>query len=101
MLEWHWQTGTPLHPIYVPEFHGDSTTGGYLRRFSCRLCIFASDKDVAAMAEHDPEAFALVSNLERKIGFTMKSRRSLMQIVQTEREHLERAEEQRCLAFVT
>jgi hypothetical protein len=43
-------------------------------------------------------AIALVSNLERKIGF-MKSGRCLMQILQTEREHSEAAEEQRCLAL--
>ena len=33
----------PMHPVYVPEYHSDGTTGGYLRRFSCRVCIFASD----------------------------------------------------------
>jgi hypothetical protein len=67
----------------------------------CPLCIFASDKDVTAVAQHDPEALALVSNLERKTASPMKSGRSLMQILQTEREHIETAEEQRCLALVT
>jgi 3'-phosphoadenosine 5'-phosphosulfate sulfotransferase (PAPS reductase)/FAD synthetase len=35
VLSWHRKSGTPLHPIYVPEFHRDGTTGGYPKRFSC------------------------------------------------------------------
>jgi len=81
VLSWHWQTGTPLHPVYVPEFHRDGTTGGYLRRFSCRLCIFATDADLMAIEQHDPEAFELVSSVEQRIGFTMRHGRSLVQIV--------------------
>ena len=81
VLSWHWETGTPLHPIYSPEFHRDGTTGGYLKRFSCRLCIFATAKDLVAIQKHDPEAFELVSSLEERIGFTMRSGQSLVQIV--------------------
>lgn len=40
VLSWHWENGVPLHPVYVPEFHRDGSAGGYLRRLSCRLCIF-------------------------------------------------------------
>jgi 3'-phosphoadenosine 5'-phosphosulfate sulfotransferase (PAPS reductase)/FAD synthetase len=81
VLSWHWQTETPLHPVYVPEFHRDGTTGGYLKRFSCRLCIFATATDLVAIEQNDPEAFELVSSLELRIGFTMRHGRSLVQIV--------------------
>lgn len=81
VLSWHWQTETPLHPVYVPEFHRDGTTGGYLKRFSCRLCIFATATDLVAIEQNDPEAFELVSSLEQRIGFTMRHGRSLVQIV--------------------
>ena len=67
--------------MYVPEYHRDGTTGGYLRRFSYRVCIFASDHDLRKIYEHDREAFDLVSDLEEQSGFTMKSGRSLFQIV--------------------
>ena len=72
---------TPLHPVYVPEFHRDGTTGGYLKRFSCRLCIFATAADLVAIEQQDPEAFELVSSVEQRIGFTMRHGRSLVQIV--------------------
>jgi hypothetical protein len=101
VLDWHWRTGTPLHPVYVPEFHKDGTTGGYLRRFSCRLCIFASDRDVAAVAARDPEAFALASNLEKKIGFTMKPGRSLVEIVRDRARRAEDESQQSCLPFAS
>ena len=81
VLSWHWQTETPLHPVYVPEFHRDGTTGGYLKRFPCRLCIFATATDLVAIEQNDPEAFELVSSLELRIGFTMRHGRSLVQIV--------------------
>ena len=81
VLSWHWQTETPLHPVYVPGFHRDGTTGGYLKRFSCRLCIFATATDLVAIEQNDPEAFELVSSLEQRIGFTMRHGRSLVQIV--------------------
>ena len=44
VLAWHWSNRVPLHPVYVPDFHGDGTLGGFLRRLSCRVCIFATDK---------------------------------------------------------
>ncbi len=81
VLAWHWQNEVPLHPVYVPEYHQDGTTGGYLRRFSCRVCIFATDHDVRMIHQHDREAFDQVSALEQETGFTMKSGRSLVQIV--------------------
>jgi DNA sulfur modification protein DndC len=83
VLQWHWKHKLPLHPVYVPEYHRDGTVGGYLRRFSCRVCIFASDHDIRMIHEHDREAFDLVSELEEQSGFTMKSGRSLIQIVGT------------------
>jgi len=66
----------PLHPVY--SYRGN---GGYLRRFSCRVCIFSTDADLCAIHEHDLEAFNLVADLEVRIGFTMRSGRSLRQIV--------------------
>jgi len=81
VLQWHWQNAIPLHPVYVPEYHRDGTTGGYLRRFSCRVCIFATDHDLRMIHEHDREAFDLVSELEEQSYFTMKAGRSLVQIV--------------------
>ena len=81
VLRWHWTNGVPLHPVYVPEYHRDGTDGGYLRRFSCRVCIFASDEDIRRTFAHDREAFDLVSALEDETGFTMKAGKSLVQIV--------------------
>ena len=81
VLEWHWNNAVPLHPVYVPEYHRDGTAGGYLRRFSCRVCIFATDHDLRMIHQHDREAFDLVSDLEQQSGFTMKAGRSLVQIV--------------------
>ena len=81
VLRWHWTTGTPLHPVYVPEYHADGTKGGYLRRFSCRVCIFATRADIHAIYHNDREAFDLVSELEQRIGFTMRNGESLVQIL--------------------
>ena len=81
VLKWHWQSAVPLHPVYVPEYHRDGTTSGYLRRFSCRVCIFATDDDLRMIYRHNREAFDLVSDLEQQSGFTMKADRSLVQIV--------------------
>jgi 3'-phosphoadenosine 5'-phosphosulfate sulfotransferase (PAPS reductase)/FAD synthetase len=76
VLAWHRETETPLHPVYV-------WAGGYLKRFSCRVCIFATDSDLAAIYEHDREAFDLVSSLEERTDFTMRADRSLVQIVRS------------------
>ncbi len=66
---------------YVLEYHKDGTTGGYLQRLSCRVCIFSTDADLPAIHLHDRAAFDLISNLERKLHFTMRSGASLVQIV--------------------
>lgn len=68
--------GIPLHPVYSYR-----NNGGYLRRFSCRVCIFSTDADLCAIHEHDREAFDAVAGLEEKSGFTMKPGRSIRQIV--------------------
>ena len=82
VLEWHWRVGHPLHPVYVPEYHADGTVGGYMRRLSCRLCIFATEHDIRQIAKHDPEAFQAVATLEQRINFTMRpDRKTLFQIV--------------------
>ena len=82
VLAWHWVNAIRLHPVYVPEYHKDGTTGGYLRRFSCRVCIFSTDADLRAIRQHDRDAFELVSNLETKMGFMMRPGASLVQIVE-------------------
>jgi hypothetical protein len=63
-----------LHPVYVPEYHKDETTGGYLRRFSCRVCIFATDADLRAIHLHDRPTV--------EMNFTMRQGASLVQIVE-------------------
>jgi hypothetical protein len=99
VLTWHWEHCIPLHPVYVPKFHQDGTTGGYLRRLSCRLCIFSTNSDLFAIRQHDPEAFLSVSALEEKIGFTMRSTGSLIQIVDAANSVLEAQSAQACLPF--
>jgi 3'-phosphoadenosine 5'-phosphosulfate sulfotransferase (PAPS reductase)/FAD synthetase len=81
VLQWHWDRKVPLHPVYVPEYHRDGTSGGYLRRLSCRVCIFSTKADIHAIYANDREAFDAVSSLERKSGFTMRHGESLVQIV--------------------
>lgn len=83
VIRWHWSNQVPLHPVYVPEYHCDGTKGGYLRRFSCRVCIFSTDADIRAIHVNDPDAFYAVANLETRIGFTMKNGVSLFQIIES------------------
>lgn len=52
----------PLHPAYQ-----------YLRRFSCRVCIFMTKHDLRAVAKHDPDAIKIISRIESEIGFNMFS----------------------------
>jgi len=84
VLAWHHTAGVPLHPVYLPEYHADGTKGGWLRRFSCRICIFSTDSDIRATYLNDRAAFDLVASLETRIGFTMKSGKSLFQILNQE-----------------
>jgi DNA sulfur modification protein DndC len=81
VLQWHWFNNVPLHPVYAHSYHKDGTTGGYLRRFSCRVCIFSTDNDIRAIYQHDRQAFDLVAGLEERMGFTMKNGKSLFQII--------------------
>lgn len=82
VLAWHWVNAIRLHPVYVPEYHKDGSAGGYLRRFSCRVCIFSTDADLAAIHLHDRAAFDAVADLERKLKFTMRPGAGLVQIVE-------------------
>jgi len=54
----------PPPPGVCPEYHKDGAVGGYLRRFSCRVCIFSTDTDLRTIHQHDREAFGIVSSLE-------------------------------------
>jgi DNA sulfur modification protein DndC len=66
VLTWHWENRIPLHPVYVPEFHKDRTAGGYLRRLSCRLCIFSTASDLVAIRQYDPKPFIRFLNSTRR-----------------------------------
>ncbi len=99
VLTWHWKSSVPLHPVYVSAFHRDGTVGGYLRRLSCRLCIFSTDSDLLLIRQHDPGAFRAISDLEQKIGFTMRSTGSLVQITDTAQSVIDARDAQVCLPF--
>lgn len=60
----------PLHPVYQ-----------YLRRFSCRVCIYMTPTDLRAVQQHDPEAFAIIAALEKSTGFTMQPGRTISETV--------------------
>ncbi len=95
VLAWHWTNAIRLHPVYVPEYHKDGTIGGYLRRFSCRVCIFSTNADLVAIHQHDRDAFDTVASLERKLKFTMRSGASLVEIVEAHAsKHAEEARQQ-------
>jgi 3'-phosphoadenosine 5'-phosphosulfate sulfotransferase (PAPS reductase)/FAD synthetase len=81
VLNWHWSNNQPLHPVYITAYHVDGTTGGYLRRFSCRVCIFSTNADIRAIYDNDRPAFDAVADLEVKMNFTMRSGKSLFQII--------------------
>jgi DNA sulfur modification protein DndC len=85
VLKWHWTNNVPLHPVYVPEYHADKQVGsefkGFLRRLSCRVCIFSTKADLHAIYQRDHEAFDMVSGLEQRMNFTMRSGESLVQII--------------------
>ena len=51
----------PLHPVYR-----------YLKRFSCRICIFMQKQELLQVRKNDPEAFETIARLERKINFSMR-----------------------------
>jgi len=73
----------------------DGTAGGYLRRFSCRVCIFSTDADLVAIHQHDRDAFDAVTSLERKLKFTMRPGASLVEIVEAHTsKHAEEARQQ-------
>jgi 3'-phosphoadenosine 5'-phosphosulfate sulfotransferase (PAPS reductase)/FAD synthetase len=50
----------PLHPAY-----------SYLRRFSCRICIYMTGQDLRQVQKYDPQAIDIIEKIEQKIGFTM------------------------------
>lgn len=57
------ERGIPLHPVYQ-----------YLRRFSCRVCLYMTDHDLRQVKLHDPEAIEIIARIEDKIGFRMFER---------------------------
>jgi 3'-phosphoadenosine 5'-phosphosulfate sulfotransferase (PAPS reductase)/FAD synthetase len=73
-----------LHPTY-----------GFLDRFSCRVCIFNSDRDLAAIQEHDPDAFATVLAMEKAMGHTIRQGKTVEQRVEAYRARLANPEQHR------
>src|SRR5437763_577098 len=57
VLAYSQQYGIPLHPVYI-------WAGGYLKRFSCRLCIMMTAGEIRLVYDHDREAFDSIANLE-------------------------------------
>jgi len=55
------EKGIPLHPVY-----------SYLKRFSCRVCIYMSMEDLHQVKKYDPEAITIISKIERQINFSIK-----------------------------
>lgn len=74
VLKLHEEKQLPLHPVYV-------YAGGYLSRFSCRLCVMMKDEEIRAVYQHDREAFDAMAQLEQSTGWTMKNGTSLVQII--------------------
>lgn len=70
VLEYLAARNIPLHPVYQ-----------YLRRFSCRVCIFMSDHDLRQVQQHDPAAIHAIAALEEKINFTMFQRGKIQNLV--------------------
>ena len=60
----------PLHPVYK-----------YLRRFSCRVCIYMTDHDLRQVQANDPAAIDIISSLENDINFSMKQGKYLKDII--------------------
>lgn len=60
----------PLHPVY-----------SFLRRFSCRVCIYMTNEDLLQVKKHDEEAIKIISALEEKTKFTMKPGYSLKELL--------------------
>lgn len=60
VMEYLAAKGIPLHPVYK-----------HLRRFSCRVCIYMSQHDLQQVQQHDPQAIAIIDQLEQKTVFTM------------------------------
>lgn len=58
--------GIPKHPVY-----------SYLRRFSCQVCIYMTQRDLAAVKINNPVGYQRIAELEREIGFTMQPGRFL------------------------
>jgi 3''-phosphoadenosine 5''-phosphosulfate sulfotransferase (PAPS reductase)/FAD synthetase and related enzymes len=67
----YWQTKVPggqkPHAVYSQG----------MSRFSCKLCIMATDADLATAARLDPKNYAMYVGLERKFGRTMMMPRNV------------------------
>jgi DNA sulfur modification protein DndC len=64
------QKSLPLHPVYK-----------YLRRFSCRVCIFMTEHDLNQVNKNDPEAINIIAKIEDKINFTMFQKGNIKDLI--------------------
>lgn len=60
VLDYLCERDIPIHPVYE-----------HVNRFSCRICIYMTPKNVQAMFEVTPEDIDLIAELEQRIDFTM------------------------------
>lgn len=70
VLDYLLSKNIPLHPVY-----------NYLRRFSCRVCIYMSAHDVKQVALNDPAAIQVIADLENEIGFTMFQNGTIQEVI--------------------
>jgi len=69
MWNYHEIHDLPTHPVYR-----------FLPRFSCRVCIFHTSRDLAAVRKHDPDSFAIWSKLEQDLNFTSNPKASVIEL---------------------
>ena len=99
VLAWHWVNAVRLHPVYIPAYHKDGTTGGYLKTSVLPgLHLFYQCRSPGDLSSRQA-AFDLISNLERKLHFTMRPGASLVQIVEARPSALIEEERQQSFCF--
>lgn len=72
----------------------------FLSRYSCRICIYNTAQEIAAIRQHDPKSFHIMRQLEQRIDFTMKSGKNLDEVAnawEQRQETLANTPQQACL----
>jgi hypothetical protein len=91
--------GNRLHLMHVPEHYKDELPTDFSKVSPARVCIFSTDADLLAIHLHARAAFDLISELERKLNFTMRPGTSLVRIVEAHSSTLIEEERQQCFCF--